>query len=98
LASMRSTNVGPYVVVVSDGYNFVTSAPANLTIAQQPLISNFYSGGTLSVTFATEVGPQYVLEWKGALTNGAWNQLVTNNGTGSPVTVNENILLNPQRF
>ena len=90
ITSMQPSNAGPYRVIVNDGFTSLslTSAPAaNLTIAVNPVITNSLSGGTLSMTFPTEVGPQYVLEYKNALTNGAWIPLVTNAGTGAAITV-----------
>ena len=87
IASMRSTNAGAYKVRVSDGYTIVTSTVANLTLAVQPLITSSLSGQTLTLSLPTEIGPTYVLEWKGALTNGAWNLLSTHPGTGNPVIV-----------
>ncbi|PYI84129.1 MAG: hypothetical protein DME26_13765 [Verrucomicrobia bacterium] len=84
---------------VNDGFNTsLTSSVVNLTIAAQPAITNSLSGSTLSLSFPTEIGPAYVVEWKGALTNGAWNQLVTNTGTGSPLTVPDSTLTDAQRY
>jgi hypothetical protein len=99
LTNLQAANFRPYFVTVSDGFNpALTSSVVNLTIAAQPAITNSLSGTTFSLTFPTEIGPQYVVEWKGALTNGAWNQLVTNTGTGSPITVPESTLTDAQRF
>ena len=98
ITSAQLTNFGPYKVRVGDGFNFVTSSVVNLTIAAQPTITNSLSGSTLSLSFASEIGPKYVVEWKGALTNGAWNQLATNSGTGSPITVSDSTLTDAQRY
>ncbi len=98
IVSMSAAKVGPYDVVVNDGYNFATSTVANLTLAQQPTVTNALSGSTLSLTFATEVGPQYVLEWKSDLTNAAWLGVITNNGSGSPITIPTSTSPDPQRF
>ncbi len=98
IAAVVTTNVGPYALRISDGFNFVTSSVANLTIATQPTITSLLSGSTLNVSFPTEIGPQYVTEWKGALTNGPWNPIITNIGDGNPVTVMESTLTEAQRF
>ena len=89
IASMQPTNVGPYQVVVNDGFTSLslTSTVANVTIAVNPVITSSLAGAILSLTFPTEVGPAYVTESKGALTNGAWTALSTNVGTGSAFTV-----------
>src|SRR6185436_7080694 len=56
IASAQSTNVGPYAVRISDGFNTlnVTSVVVNLTIARQPTITNSLSGSTLNLIFPTE--------------------------------------------
>jgi len=90
IASMQASNAGPYTVVVNDGFNSLslTSSPAaTLTVAVNPNIASSVSGTTMNMTFSSEVGPQYVMEFKNALTNGAWNILTTTNGTGSPITI-----------
>ena len=89
IASMQATNAGPYQVVVNDGFTSLslTSTVATLSIAVNPVITNSTSGAILNMTFPTEVGPQYVIEFKNALTNGAWNSLSTNAGNGSAFTV-----------
>lgn len=90
ITSMQASNAGPYTVVVNDGFNALslTSSPAaTLTLAVNQVIGSSLSGSTLNLNFPTEVGPQYVVEYKNALTNGAWIILGTNIGTGSPITV-----------
>jgi hypothetical protein len=98
IAAVVTTNVGPYALRIGDGFSFVTSSVANLTIAAQPTITSSLSGSTLNLSFPTEVGPQYITEWKGALTNGPWNPILTNIGDGNPVTVQESTLTEAQRF
>jgi hypothetical protein len=56
------------------------------------------SGTTLNLSFPTQTGFDYVVEWKGALTNGVWNALATNSGTGSPITVPTETQPDAQRF
>ena len=85
--SMNATNPGTYRVVVNDGFNFLTSNPSLLTLATNPVIAQSLSGSTMNLTFGSEIGPKYVLETKGALTNGAWTSLSTNTGSGSPLVV-----------
>jgi len=98
IASVQSASVGPYALRIGDGFNFVTSSVATVSIALQPRVTSTFSGSTLNLTFPTEIGPKYVVEWKGALTNGVWNRLVTNGGTGSPITVPASTLPDEQRF
>lgn len=98
IASAQLTNAGPYALRVGDGYNFVTSSIANLTVVVAPTMSFALSGTTLTLSFPTEAGLQYVTEWKGALTNGTWNPLVTNAGTGGIVSVPTSTVGDQQRF
>lgn len=98
LTNLQAANFRPYFVMVSDGFNFVTSSVANLTIATQPTVTSELSGSTLNLSFPTEIGPKYVVEWKGALTNGAWNPLITNDGTGAPIIVPDSTQPDAQRF
>ncbi len=58
-----------------------------VALASTPLITTSLSGTSLNLSFPTQAGFNYVVEWKGALTDGVWNALVTNPGTGSPITV-----------
>jgi hypothetical protein len=89
IGSMQPTNAGSYQVVVNDGFTSLslTSTVAILTLAANPVITNSLAGGILSLAFPSEIGPQYVVEFKNALTNGAWNALSTNAGNGSAFTV-----------
>ena len=99
IGTMRSTNAGPYKVVVNDGFTTpsLTSAVANVSIAVNPVITNSIAGAILSLSYPTEAGPQYVIETKGELTNGAWIPLNTNAGNGSAFTVPVGTT-NAQRF
>lgn len=89
IASVQPTNVGPFRVIVNDGFNSLslTSAVATVTVAVNPVITNSFSAGVLNFRVPTEVGPSYVLEYKNALTNGPWNLLSTNVGNGAAFTV-----------
>ena len=89
IASMQATNTGPYTVEVDDGWFTVTNASTagTLTLANNPMITNTPAGAVMNMTFPTEVGPRYIVEWKGAMTNGAWNTLSNIVGNGSAFTV-----------
>ena len=80
---------GPYTVRVNDGTTSITSAPpATLTVAASPRLSSpvLLSAG-LTFNYGTEVGPSYVVDFKSALTNGAWVPVRTNAGTGGLINV-----------
>ena len=90
LANLQASSFGgPFTVRVGDSQNFVTSAPpATLTFAASPSITSPSRTGTkFALSFGTEVGPSYVLDYKSALTNAAWVPVSTNAGTGGILSV-----------
>jgi hypothetical protein len=89
LNNLQADNFGgPYTVSVSDGANTITSSPATLTLASSPAITTpTRSGDNFSLSFATEFGPSYVLDYKSSLTNAAWIPVSTNLGTGGVITI-----------
>jgi hypothetical protein len=57
------------------------------------------SGNILSITFGTQAGHHYRVEYKNDLTAATWSILQDNlNGTGGELIINDNIGANPQRF
>jgi hypothetical protein len=79
---------GPYNVIVSDGFNSVTSTPA-ATLTLMPTIKSpaLLSGTNFVLSFNTQIGQAYVVDFKTNLTDAVWKALTTNNGTGGIVTV-----------
>jgi hypothetical protein len=98
VSNVQSANAGTYYVIVGDGANFAASLTSKLTLATVPSITPVLSGSTLNLSFPSQVGPTYYMEWKGALTNGAWNSLSTNSGTGSIITVPDGPVTDVARF
>jgi len=75
---------GPYTVRVNDGTTSITSAPVTITIATSPTVAApKLSGANFVFSYPSEVGPDYVVDFKSALTNAAWTPLRTNAGTGN---------------
>ena len=68
------TDVGPYGTIV---VNPASSAPNAVTISPS------LSGGTLKLSFPTQTGFIYTVQYKTNLTDVSWNTLTTTNGTGS---------------
>ena len=99
VTNFQSANAGTYYVIVGDGTNFAASQMAKVTVLviTAPTITPLLSGSTLNLSFPSQVGPTYYVEWKGALTNGVWNSFSTNAGTGSTITV-PTTLDDPERF
>jgi hypothetical protein len=100
ITSMQPTNAGPYKVVVSDGFTTpaLTSAVATVTIALNPTLTQSRSGTNLIIGVPTEVGPNYVTEFKNLLTDPTWTPLVTNAGTGGSISVTNTVTTPTQRF
>ncbi len=63
-----------------------------------PAITATLSGTTLNLTFPTDAGVNYTVEWKSDLGSATWNTLSTTPGTGSPVTVPADTQPDPYRF
>jgi len=88
LAGIQPVNFnGPYTVRVNDGTTSITSAPsATITVAVSPTVAAPTAiGADLVFSYPSEVGPNYVVDFKSALTNAAWTPIKTNGGTGSIV-------------
>ena len=69
-----------------------------VALAPTPLITPLLNGTTLNLSFPTQAGFGYVVEWKGALTDSVWNAQATNAGTGSPITVQAETMSDAHRF
>jgi len=92
LANLQVSNFGPHFVVVSNGYPIApprTSAIANLAFAHSTFISNFHGGTTSKFSFPTDLGPDYIVEYKSNLTDPGWMRLSTNAGTGGIVEITD---------
>jgi hypothetical protein len=87
---VQSNNSGDYTAVVTNLQGSVTSAVATLTVVVAP-IPPPAAGGVLAdtnfaLTFQTQTGRSYVVEYKNALGDANWTPLLTNSGTGSVLT------------
>jgi hypothetical protein len=102
LNDLQSSNFGAYYVTVYGGGDaFIgpsTSMVANLTLALSPSLTNFSLGSNAKFSFRTEVGPNYVVEYKTALTDPGWIQLSTNPGTGGAIDVSDSTIGVASRF
>jgi hypothetical protein len=99
LTNVQETNFGGYSVTVSNGFGSVTSDVASLTHAVPPSItSNSVNLDTFFVTFTTEFGPIYFVDYKTQLTAPAWLPFTSVAGTGSPFTIIDDAITNAARF
>jgi hypothetical protein len=78
-----------YTVGVNDGYTTVTSTPpATLIMASVPTVSApSYAGKKFSLSFTSQVGPSYVVDYKSNLLQSAWVPISTNPGSGGIINV-----------
>jgi uncharacterized cupredoxin-like copper-binding protein len=100
LHSVQPTNAGNYLVVVTNSFGAVTSSPALLKLMTGPLslgtpavVSNGFS-----LIFSSQTGFTYVIEYKTNLNSPAWTPLLTTNGTGSPVLIQDPTTNSSSRF
>jgi hypothetical protein len=100
--NIQASDFGAYFVTVNNGIllpsYYRTSAIANITLALSPSLSNLSVGSNAKFSFGTELGPNYVVEYKWALTDPAWAQLSTNTGTGGTVDVTDPAIGIASRF
>jgi hypothetical protein len=91
--NVQPSDFGPYFVTVNNGIAFPfyyrTSAIANITLALSPALANFRVDSNAKFSFVTELGPNYVVEYKSGLTDPAWIPQSTNPGTGGVVDVTD---------
>ena len=102
-ASLLNTNVQPadfgdYRAIVSNDGGAATSAVAQLTFAVSPTITSALNSGAFELSFSTELGPVYVVDYKQNLDDPAWAELIETNGTGGPVTISDEVSTNAARF
>ena len=99
LTNVQAANFGGYSVVVNNGYGSATSTLANLTLAVRPSIyPATVSLNTFFLTFTTEFGPTYLVDYKDQLTGATWLPFTSVAGTGSPITISDNTITNTTRF
>jgi hypothetical protein len=97
----QTNHAGFYDVFVSNGYGSDESDPnVTLRILTAPVsISNLgLSVGTFSFSFGSQAGFTYVVQYKNTLSTSNWTTLITTNGTGAPITVQDSFSNNPSRF
>ena len=61
-------------------------------------MTNSLTGTSFKLSFPTEVGPNYIVEYKTNITDAAWIPLSTNAGTGSAVNVTDSVSNAATRF
>jgi hypothetical protein len=100
LHSVQSSNAGPYAVVVTNSFGAVTSSPALLKLlaGAVSMSSPTMTSNNLNLVFASQTGFTYVIEYKTNLNSSNWTSLLTTNGTGSLVLIQDPITNGFSRF
>jgi hypothetical protein len=76
LTNVQPAQAGSYAVVITNGAGTITSTVANLIVLPfETLISLSVAQPTVSITFPSEVGFSYVLEYKDSLDDPTWTPL-----------------------
>lgn len=101
LHNVQPSNAGPYAVVVTNSFGAVTSSPALLklitgSLSITPIVSA--SNANLNLVFATQTGFTYVVEYETNLNSAIWTSLLTTNGTGNPVLIQDSVTNGFSRF
>jgi endonuclease/exonuclease/phosphatase family metal-dependent hydrolase len=90
LIGVSANDAGDYAVVVGNSFGSTTSLVATLTVLQPPVITTFgFDSAGFTLTFPTETGPGYRVEYKYSLDDPSWQVLTNVAGTGLPITITD---------
>ncbi|HEX5218047.1 MAG TPA: Ig-like domain-containing protein [Verrucomicrobiae bacterium] len=79
--------IGPNVWV-TDAAQFGSVLIANVGVLPTSITPS-RSGGNLNLTFPTQTGKTYTVQYKNLLTDAGWNTLTTTNGTGANAVISD---------
>ena len=91
LTNVQYSQAGGYAVVVTNMAGSITSVVANLTVSSPGISLQISFGGQqVAISFVSELGSDYVLEYKHLLDDPAWTPLSPAVvGTGGPMTLQD---------
>jgi hypothetical protein len=103
ITNAQPADAGEYFVVISNVCGQVTSAPVTLTVSADGcsalrITQASYAGNTFTLSFETQAGLSYTVEYKNALSDGTWTTLQTLTGTGAVRTVQDTSAVGRARF
>jgi hypothetical protein len=99
LTNIQPADFGEYTVRVANDDGAVLSDPAHLTEALAPCVSSFgFTQTRFTITFQTEVGPVYTVEYKDDVDTPIWLTLTNHIGTGTLMSVTDPGPSTPRRF
>jgi hypothetical protein len=99
ISGVQPEDAGGYDVIVANSYGSVRSAKAVLKVftpasIAQPLIAS----NNLILTFPSQTGFTYTVQYSSNLGTNLWNNLVSTNGTGASITVKDPLVSQSGRF
>jgi hypothetical protein len=99
LANLQPADFADYSVLVTNVDGAVLSESARLFLAASPRVGSLnFNVATFTLVFSTEIGPDYMIEYKDRLSDSSWRLLTIVAGTGVPITITDNGLTNAMRF
>jgi len=99
LSNLQPADFTNYTALVHNSCGAAESSPALLTLAPSLIIaSSGFDGTNFTLTFPTEVGLAYHVEYKSNLDDLIWQPLTNMDGTGSSVTVADPDLASVSKF
>ena len=99
LSNLQPANFAGYSVLVTNTSGPVISATAQLSMAVSPMIvSPNFNTSLFRLTFPTEIGPSYDVEYKTKLTDPTWQVLTNVTGSGLSATITNSSGTNTTKF
>jgi hypothetical protein len=99
LVNIQVSDFGEYRAVVSNPGGSTNSDPAQLAQPARPqLTAPELNLSTVYLSFPTEIGLVYEVQYKLALDDPAWHLLTTLNGTGGNLSITDNNVTDSTRF
>jgi hypothetical protein len=93
LATVQAVQAGSYAVIITNVAGSITSTPAILTVlvGPRPILTISLTASTnISISFTSELGANYLLEYKHALEDPAWTPLSAPvPATGGPMALHD---------
>ncbi len=99
ISNTMLTDFGPYRAIAANAGGSATSGVAQLTLAASPsVVAPTLNGNNFQLSFSTELGPIYAVDYKLSLDDTQWVELARTNGTGGIQTITDTQATNDSQF
>ncbi len=99
ITGVQPEDAGSYDVIVGNSYGSVRSSKAVLKVFTPASISQpLLASNNFILTFPSQTGFTYTVQYSSDPRTNAWNTLVATNGTGATIIVKDPLLAQPARF